>query len=205
MDSEHPDALGNVGAGALGGGYVDFGTDAGDAVTFHVSPDDVGVYNATIRYVNGGTGDRPLLVSINGAEPTLVSFPPTGSWSNWSEVSISVPLSQADNTLTLTLPSAAQGGVANGPNIDQIGFDYVEALPADPTLVFSIEGEALTIDDGSSAADTVVRDASNPEPTGGGADRLWGILPVPVIWTWAGRPATQDRSRSMSPVRGPIC
>ncbi|WP_110599100.1 carbohydrate-binding protein [Salinicola lusitanus] len=174
VDSEHPDALGNVGAGALGGGYVDFGTDAGDAVTFHVEPDEVGVYNATIRYVNGGTGDRPLLVSINGAEPTLVSFPPTGSWSNWSEVSVSVPLSQSENTLTLTLPSVAQGGVANGPNIDQVSFDYVEALPADPTLVFSIEGEALTIDDGSSAADTVVRDAGNPEPTGGGADRLWG-------------------------------
>jgi len=87
---------------------------------------------------------------------------------------VSVPLTESDNTLTLTLPSTAQGGVSNGPNIDQISFDYAEALPADPTLVFSIEGEALTIDDGSSLADTVVRDASNPEANGGGADQLWG-------------------------------
>ncbi|MEC8917996.1 MAG: carbohydrate-binding protein [Pseudomonadota bacterium] len=174
VDSEHPDAQGVVRAGAIDGGYVDFGTDAGDAVTFQVSPEETGVYTATIRYVNGGTGDRPLLLSVNGAEPTLVSFPPTGSWTNWSEISVSVPLSENDNSLTLTLPSTAQGGVPNGPNIDQITFDYVEALPADPTLVFSIEGEALAIDDGSSAADTVVRDASNPEPSGGGADGLWG-------------------------------
>ncbi|WP_157956788.1 carbohydrate-binding protein, partial [Salinicola halimionae] len=174
VDSDHPDALGNVGAGAIGGGYVDFGTDAGDAVIFEVTPDELGVYTATIRYVNGGTGDRPLLLSVNGAEPTLVSFPPTGSWTSWNEISVSVPLSESDNTLTLTLPSTAQGGVPNGPNIDQIRFDYADALPADPTLVFSIEGEALAIDDGSSLADTVVRSADNPEPSGGGIDQLWG-------------------------------
>jgi len=78
VDSEHPDLQGRVRAGAIGGGYVDFGTDAGDAINFQVSPDEVGVYTATVRYVNGGTGDRPLLLSVNGAEPTLVSFPPTG-------------------------------------------------------------------------------------------------------------------------------
>jgi hypothetical protein len=174
VDSDHPDALGNVGAGAIGGGYVDFGTNAGDAVTFDVASNEPGVYTATIRYVNGGTGDRPLLLSVNGAEPTLVSFPPTGSWTSWSEISVSVPLSDSDNALTLTLPSTAQGGVPNGPNIDQISFDYADALPADPTLVFSIEGEALAIDDGSSLADTVVRSADNPEPSGGGTDQLWG-------------------------------
>ncbi|MGM8933218.1 carbohydrate-binding protein [Salinicola halophyticus] len=174
VDSQHPDAQGVVRAGAIDGGYVDFGTDAGDAITFQVSPDENGVYTATIRYVNGGTADRPLLLSVNGAEPTLVSFPPTGSWTSWNEVSVSVPLSDSDNTLTLTLPSTAQGGVPNGPNIDQISFEYADALPADPTLVFSIEGEALAIDDGSSLADTVVRSADNPEPSGGGADHLWG-------------------------------
>ncbi|WP_110641838.1 carbohydrate-binding protein [Salinicola sp. CPA57] len=174
VDSQHPDAQGVVRAGAIDGGYVDFGTDAGDAVTFQVSPDDTGVYTATIRYVNGGAGDRPLLLSVNGAEPTLVSFPPTGAWTSWNEISVSVPLSGSDNTVTLTLPSTTQGGAPNGPNIDQISFDYAAALPADPTLVFSIEGEALAIDDGNSVADTVVRNAGNPEPSGGGADRLWG-------------------------------
>lgn len=174
VDSANPDAQGNVRTGAVDGGYVDFGTDAGDAITFQVSPDEVGVYTATIRYANGGTGDRPLLMSINGAEPTLVSFPPTGAWNNWGEITVSVPFSESDNTLTLTLPSTAQGGVPNGPNIDQISFDYAEALPADSTLVFSIEGESLMIDDGTSTADTVVRDANNPEPSGGGSDRLWG-------------------------------
>jgi len=174
VDSTHPDAQGNVLAGATGGGYLDFGTDAGDAVTFQVAPNETGVYTATIRYVNGGTADRPLLLSVNGAEPTLVSFPPTGSWTNWSELSVSVPLSETDNALTLTLPSTGQGGVPNGPNIDQISFDYVEELPSDSTQIFSIEGEALRVDDGSSVADSVVRNSSNPEPSGGGADQLWG-------------------------------
>lgn len=171
VDSEHPDAQGVVRAGAIDGGYVDFGTNAGDAITFQVSPEETGIYTATIRYVNGGTGDRPLLLSINGAEPTLVSFPPTGSWTDWSEISVSVPLSASGNTLKWTIPSTEEGGIPNGPNIDQISFDYAEAIPK---VAFSIEGEALAIDDGSSLADTVVRDANNPEASGGGSDGLWG-------------------------------
>ncbi|WP_251978440.1 carbohydrate-binding protein [Salinicola avicenniae] len=174
VDADNPDALGDVLPGAIGDGYIDFGTNAGDAVTFQVTPDETGLYTATIRYANGGTGDRPLLLTVNGETPTLVSFPPTGSWSSWGEVSITVPLPATSNAVTLTLPSAAQGGVANGPNIDQISFEFADDLPDDPTQIFSIEGEELSIDDGSSAADTVVRDASNPETTGGGADGLWG-------------------------------
>ncbi|GHB07208.1 carbohydrate-binding protein [Salinicola rhizosphaerae] len=173
VDADNPDALGNVRGGAIGGAYVDFGTDAGDAMTLAVTPDEAGLYTATIRYANGGTSDRPLLLSVNGGDAVLVSFPPTGSWNTWGEVEVSVSLPAGENAVTLTLPTAAQGGVANGPNIDQIGFEYAEALPDDPTLVFQIEGEALTIED-TGAADTVVRDANNTETSGGGADGLWG-------------------------------
>ncbi|WP_239496136.1 carbohydrate-binding protein [Salinicola peritrichatus] len=175
VDAAHPEANGAYRDGAVGGGYVDFGSDAGDSLTFQVEPSEPGLYTATIRYANGGASDRPLLVAVGDLSPTLVSFPPTGSWSTWGEVEITLPLSAGDNAVSLTLPSTAEGGASNGPNIDQISYEYTDALPADLSLLFETEGEAMTIDDGVSVADTVVRDASNPEASSAaGSDGLWG-------------------------------
>nr|WP_242495824.1 carbohydrate-binding protein [Salinicola tamaricis] len=128
-----------------------------------------------MRYANGGSGDRPLLLNLDNGAAMLVSFPPTGGWASWREVQVTLPLSAGSNALTLSLPSAAEGGVPNGPNIDQIAFDYAGEMTAPPTLVASIEGETMGHDDGNSPADTVVRDASHPESDpAAGSDGLWG-------------------------------
>ncbi|WP_353981913.1 carbohydrate-binding protein [Salinicola endophyticus] len=175
VDAAHPDAGGSHRAGAIGDSYVDLGTNPGDSVIFHAEPSVEGLYTATIRYANGGSGDRPLLLNLDNGAAMLVSFPPTGGWASWREVQVTLPLSAGTNALTLSLPSAAEGGVPNGPNIDQIAFDYVGEMTTPPTLVASIEGEAMGRDDGSSPADTVVRDASHPESDpAAGSDGLWG-------------------------------
>ncbi|WP_110687598.1 carbohydrate-binding protein [Salinicola aestuarinus] len=175
VDADHPDAAGNVRAGAINGGYVDIGSDPGDALVFHTQPSASGLYTATIRYANGGTGDRPMIVGSGEGATTLLSFPPTGGWNQWGEVTVSLPLRYGGTDVKITLPTTDEGGMPNGPNIDQILFDYASALPVDPSLVFEIQGEALTPDDGTSEADTVVRDALNPESNpAAGSDGLWG-------------------------------
>ncbi|WP_110664702.1 carbohydrate-binding protein [Salinicola halophilus] len=175
VDADHPDAAGNVRAGAINGSYIDIGSDAGDAIVFHADPSASGIYTATIRYANGGTGDRPMLVGSGEGATTLLSFPPTGGWNQWSEVTVSLPLRYGGTDVKITLPTAGEGGMPNGPNIDQIVFDYESALPVDSSLVFEIQGEALTPDDGNSAPDTVVRDAFNRESNpAAGSDGLWG-------------------------------
>ena len=126
VDAENPDAFGNFRPGAVGDEYVDFGSDAGDAIAFSLTVPTAGTYTATIRYANGGAEARPLAVSVNDGAASNVSFAPTGSgdagWENWTDVTVDLTLAAGANTVTLTIPTAANGGVANGPNIDQITF-----------------------------------------------------------------------------------
>jgi hypothetical protein len=135
-----PDAFGNHRAGAVDGAYIDFGTDAGDAISFAIDVPLAGVYTAAIRYANGATtpnsGDRPLLLAVNGGPETLVSFPRTqqeglADWEAWTELQVSVTLQAGSNTLRLEIPTAAEGGQPNGPNIDQIRFTFEAPLVDD--------------------------------------------------------------------------
>ncbi len=121
-----PDAFGNYRAGADGGAYVDFGTNPGDALAFSVTAPAAGTYTATIRYANGGAEGRPLALSVNGGAASNVAFTPTGTgdagWENWTEIAVTLDLAAGANTVRLAIPSAADGGVPNGPNIDRIVF-----------------------------------------------------------------------------------
>ncbi|MFD2437880.1 putative Ig domain-containing protein [Modicisalibacter luteus] len=184
VDANNPDAFGNYREGAEGDAYVDFGTNPGDEVSFNVDVEVAGTYTATIRFANGGSEARPLNLSVNGGAATAVVFPAapddgvTDPWNIWNELTVEVDLQAGANTVSFAIPSVAEGGVDNGPNIDQIVFDYVNEDVEEPPVVepflFEIEGEALTIDDTEPTPDTVVRDADNPETNqGAGADGLW--------------------------------
>ena len=110
----------------MGDAYVDFGTNPGDALAFSVNAAQAGTYTATIRYANGGAEGRPLALSVNGGAASNVAFAPTGTgdagWEAWTEVTVTVDLAAGANTVRLAIPTAANGGVPNGPNIDQIVF-----------------------------------------------------------------------------------
>ena len=130
VNAQNPDAFGNYRAGAVGEAYVDFGTDPGDAISVVVDAPAAGTYEVTIRYANGGDATRPLEVSVDGGAASNVDFAPTGAgdagWVNWTDLTIELDLTAGQNTVNLAIPTAANGGVANGPNIDQITFTAKE-------------------------------------------------------------------------------
>ncbi|WP_223828042.1 CBM35 domain-containing protein [Vreelandella titanicae] len=183
VDPNNPDAFTNYREGAVGGAYMDFGTNPGDEVIFNVETEVAGTYTAVIRYANGSAGPRPLDLMINGTPAPQAAFPPAVNdgvndpWDSWLELEVEMELQAGPNSVSFAIPAVADGGVNNGPNIDQIIFNYQQddggETPTEPFL-FEIQGEALTIDDDEPTPDTVVRDASNPETNAAaGPDGLW--------------------------------
>ncbi|MGK0545712.1 carbohydrate-binding protein [Halomonas cupida] len=171
VDSANPDDFGNYRPGAVGEAYLDFGTNPGDQITFNVNAVEAGSYTATIRFANGGDAPRPLDLTVNGSGQGQLGFPNatgvTEPWEEWQTLEVTVELVEGANTFTLTIPA----GAVNGPNIDQVVFDFNDGV-TQPPFSFSIEGEALDIVDVD--GDTQVRDPSNPETNAAaGADGLW--------------------------------
>ena len=104
--------------GATGTGYLDMGSNVGDAASFTIDAPADGVYTVSFRYSNGGgngNGDRPMTLSL-GDDTATVSFPGTGDdgWDNWQTASVEMALKAGSNTLTLS------NTIANGPNIDSV-------------------------------------------------------------------------------------
>ncbi|MET9612835.1 ricin-type beta-trefoil lectin domain protein [Kitasatospora indigofera] len=74
-----------------------------------------GIVLADIRYVNGDPVARTATLRVNGQAPTVVAFPPTGSWSTPGTVSVLLSLAKgATNTLGFDSPSAP------GPALDAV-------------------------------------------------------------------------------------
>ncbi|BBI48173.1 hypothetical protein HORIV_05940 [Vreelandella olivaria] len=95
-------------------------------------------------------------------------------WDEWLEQEVQVTFEEGANTFTLTIPTVANGGTNNGPNIDQVVFSFDDGDTNPAPFTFEIQGEALSIDDDEPTPDTVVRDASNPETNeAAGPDGLW--------------------------------
>jgi len=143
VDPTRPDAYGFHRAGAVGDAYMDLGANPGDGFTLMVEVATAGTYTASIRYANGASpgapqgGSRPLLLSVNGEAGTLVDFPRTAGtggepWEAWTELDVVVTLAAGSNALALSIPTAAQGGQAGGPNIDQITLTPGAAGPVPP-------------------------------------------------------------------------
>ncbi|MBC9205572.1 carbohydrate-binding protein [Roseomonas aerophila] len=170
VDAAHPDATGNYRAGATGGGYMDFGANAGDAITFNVTAPVAGTYLVSIRYANGGAANRPLELSLNGGTATSVDFVPgpvvgTGAnangWESWVTKTVEVTLNAGANTLSLAIPA----GATSGPNVDQLTFTHQDDNTPTPFQVV-IEGETFTPIDttGTGAQITQPRTPANTEP-----------------------------------------
>lgn len=131
VDAANPDPFGNFRLGSVGEAYVDFGEDPGDSVTFSIDVPAAGTYLASIRYANGVAAARPLELSLNGGEGTVLAFETTATggvngWENWTDLVIEVDLVAGSNTVALAIPA----GGTNGPNIDQITIAATEATPA---------------------------------------------------------------------------
>jgi len=147
------DDFGNYREGGVGDAYVDFGNNEGDTITFSVDAPVAGTYNAVIRYANGGGTDRPLDLSVNGVASSQLAFAPTPGagqgWEEWTDLEVEVELDSGPNTVSLAIPSVADGGADNGPNIDQITFDYVPDDGVAPSEPGPRETIAINFQDGS--------------------------------------------------------
>lgn len=126
-DAAHPEPglPGGLRPGYSGDGYVDFGDDPGDKLTFTVTVAEAGSYDLGIRYASQDFGGqaRALLLAVNDGPGVSTVFPSTGPTSGatagfnvWGVLTQQVTLQAGTNTISLAIPP----GVTHGPNIDQI-------------------------------------------------------------------------------------
>ncbi|MEU8789674.1 TIM-barrel domain-containing protein [Streptomyces sp. NPDC048643] len=108
LDTSHP--------GYTGTGYADFvGTSAGAAAAWTISVATAGKRQLALRYANGGTGDRPVTVDVNGKKAGTLDLPPTGSWDTWATASVTTDLPQGDAVTVRAILTRSQGA-----NIDSL-------------------------------------------------------------------------------------
>jgi hypothetical protein len=113
-------------AGYTGTGFADYQGTGSGFVEWTVNIPTAATYQLFIRYANGGTGDRPMSISVNGATTlSSLSFPVTG-WTNWTPVSWTASLPAGLVRIRATeLP--------NGPNVDNlVVFSTTGARPTPP-------------------------------------------------------------------------
>ncbi|HEX6445686.1 MAG TPA: carbohydrate-binding protein [Streptosporangiales bacterium] len=101
--------------GYTGSGFADYQHDSGDSVTWTVQAPSDGTYTLLFRYANGGTGDRPLDVTVDGSDAGAQPFGPTGGWDAWLDQTVTVDLHAGSNTVKATATGAS------GANIDYLG------------------------------------------------------------------------------------
>jgi hypothetical protein len=80
----------------------------------NVNKESAGEYTLTISYANGATYARDEYISVNGGSVIVFSGFPTGSFSTFTTVQITVNLNVGNNTITFYNPQGA------APDIDKI-------------------------------------------------------------------------------------
>ncbi|WP_157956794.1 carbohydrate-binding protein, partial [Salinicola halimionae] len=159
-NADNPESSGggadNLWGDFSGSGYLDMGSQAGDAGSFSVNVAEAGTYLLTIRYAASGTSSRPMTLSVDGDPQGTIAFASTGvgsaGWENWTETTIQIDLGAGDNTVRLA-------NVGNtGPNID-----WLQLLKEDTTPGYATyEAETATLEGGAIIVPTTQsdRDAS---------------------------------------------
>lgn len=89
-----------------------------------------GTYSTTWAYSNGTTSPLSMPLTINGVSAGTINFPPTGGWSTWSTVNVTMNLKDGGNVVSVSpLPAGA-------PLLDYFQVNTtVPAVPAAPTGV----------------------------------------------------------------------
>ena len=102
-------------AGFRDTGYVNLDNVTGSFLEFSVFAPEAGTYTGTLGIANGSDANRIMQISANGGTSAAQDFNSTGAWTQWTEISFTVPLRAGSNTIRLT--SATEQG---GPNIDYL-------------------------------------------------------------------------------------
>jgi hypothetical protein len=127
VESNHP--------GFSGTGFANYHNVAGSAVQWSVNATAAGTATLAFRFANGTTTPRPMDIAVNGSVVASgVTFPGTGSWSNWQTKSITAPVVPGANAVKATATSAD-----GGPNVD-----WLEVEVAAPSSEFQAEDATIT-------------------------------------------------------------
>ena len=120
--------------GALGQGYVDFGSNTNESLTFTVQPSVDSFYEITIRYAQG-TADKAMEISIDGnITYSSFIFPKTTTWNTWGYMTFKEYLTAGTHTITL------KNIAGDGPDIDYLNICATTSVstrpisPLNPTL-----------------------------------------------------------------------
>jgi len=109
-ERNHPDYSGT--------GFADFKNAYNDYVQWSLNSTQNCSSLLQFRYSNGREYDRPLQLEVNGAVvASILPFPSTGSWKNWSMTEAVVNLNAGINTIRLTAIGSS------GPNIDYLAIN----------------------------------------------------------------------------------
>ena len=117
--------------GFLENGYFNFANSLSSYGTWEIFSQKEAKTTLTIRFTNGGTGDRNMSLNVNGKSAGTISFPSTGDWTKYSDATIDVKLEAGVNTLKFS--SMTSDG---GPNFDMFtfGIDGVELYDGTQTI-----------------------------------------------------------------------
>jgi hypothetical protein len=170
-------------AGYTGTGYADYQNTSNDYVQWTVQAATAGTYTLQFRYANGGTTNRPLSITANGSSTTL-AFPPTGSWTAWNVVGLTVTLAKGSNTVRAT-DTGSSGG-----NIDWLGVSQgTVPVGLSQTASFSLATLGLS---GPAYAYDYFAGTGTTVPRGGSVSATVSAGTYWIRWSppksWVGRP-----------------
>lgn len=107
-------AVSSMHIGYTGSGFVDYINTSGDYIEWNVNVATAGNYEISFRYALE-KGSRSLQIQVNGISVnSSLSFPATGSWTTWADVSLSVMLNAGVNKIRATAIGSS------GPNVDYV-------------------------------------------------------------------------------------
>ena len=112
-------------AGYTGTGFADYAGN-GSAVQWSLTWVAAGQAKLEFRYANGSTGNRPLTVQVNGVNAGTIACAPTGGWTKWNTVSLTITLKAGQNTIK------AIAGAASGANVDSLTVSPTTVVPPPP-------------------------------------------------------------------------
>ena len=117
--------ISNTYAGYTGSGYckASVASPNGKGIDWKISVPSSGTYTFGWRYALDSGDDRTCKLKVNNVTVVpSISFPATGAWTNWNEVSVDVSLTEGANNIRLE--ATTDNGFAN--------IDYLKVIGDDP-------------------------------------------------------------------------
>ena len=122
VDAAYPDEgkgeTGNKSKGFIGLGYFDTENSTSSYGTWFIKSASESSTTMSVRFANGDTVSRDMILVVNDKEVGTVKMNVTGGWSTWNTFDIKINLKKGKNTITLK--STSKKG---GADIDAFLFD----------------------------------------------------------------------------------